>query len=800
MKRHRRIGGMLCALACGLALLGTGLFGQAGSAHADTSLFYGFEDGSDGFTAPSWLGANAGQPTQSSAQHSEGANSLALPVSFTGGSWDQAGVDKVIDNYNPVDLSAYSAITYDVYSPVANVSTDLVFNDPWLPAANPKPLQVGWNTVTFDISPTSQDFPNAGNYFTTAKEFLLRAIGRGATYSGPVYFDNVRFVPTTQPVIRTAAPQADDVLSVPQGQTYTIQAHVTPSIGRQISSVTFKTATQSGTLTFDSANNIYTGAWDLWKEGDGLKTLTISATDSTGATTTSQTSVLVQDSQLQVHITTPTFDQQLKGKVTVSAQVKADPRFALKSVKLQAAGQTVPMTTTAAGVYAAELNTHELQDGVQTFKVVVRDARFTVSDLVDVLVANHDRPANIVHANKTRFVDGHTQFRYVGWNEYDLFTRTDQTVAHNEQTSEGNILLKGTVIPWQQQIDRQMLEAERNGLSVLRTWAFDSSADSSAFETGPGQYNEATFQKLDYIMASAQRHHMRVILTMDNYWGDYGGIQQETKWLGLTNKLQFFTDPQAKALYQQYVAHLVNRVNTVTGVAYKNDPTVFAWELMNEPRVDCSDDPTPMHQYCDPSGNTLRNWVDMMSKYVKGLDPQHMVTDGFEGHSFVPTGPNGKGIQWGGTQEGNGNSPVMAQDVPGIDFFTFHPYPNASWANLTLEQTRQLITGITKAGLQRGKPVVMEEYGIDRAQPVYDPSGKQLQPSDPAYAATRVTWYKDMLDTFYRAGGAGSNIWQLADWSDNNYNVNPYLPQADAQRDAPLMAVLAREARQLADD
>lgn len=65
---------------------------------------------------------------------------------------------------------------------------------------------------------------------------------------------------------------------------------------------------------------------------------------------------------------------------------------------------------------------------------------------------------------------------------------------------------------------------------------------------------------------------------------------------------------------------VLTRVNKMTGVAYKDEPAIFAWELMNEPRCQS-----------DLSGKTLQAWITEMASYVKSVDPNHMVEIGLEG-------------------------------------------------------------------------------------------------------------------------------------------------------------------------
>ena len=67
----------------------------------------------------------------------------------------------------------------------------------------------------------------------------------------------------------------------------------------------------------------------------------------------------------------------------------------------------------------------------------------------------------------------------------------------------------------------------------------------------------------------------------------------------------FFSDPTVMKIYQNHLNYTLNRVNTITGVQYKNDPTILAWDLLNEPRCNCHPttlaNPSSLPASCQPN-------------------------------------------------------------------------------------------------------------------------------------------------------------------------------------------------------
>ncbi|CAI0423737.1 unnamed protein product [Linum tenue] len=297
-------------------------------------------------------------------------------------------------------------------------------------------------------------------------------------------------------------------------------------------------------------------------------------------------------------------------------------------------------------------------------------------------------------------------------------------------------------------------QASSVGLTVCRTWAFND-GQWRALQKSPGVYDEDVFKALDFVVSEAKKYKIRLILSLSNNWDAYGGKAQYVKWgkeagLNLTSDDDFFSHP----------ATVLNRVNTITNVTYKEDPTIFAWELMNEPR--CTS---------DPSGDKLQSWIQEMAVYVKSMDPKHLVEIGLEGF-YGPSTPDKAQFNPNTYATQVGTDFIRNHMVLGVDFASVHMYAD-SWISQTITDAHVQFTKswmeshIDDAEKYLGMPVVFTEFGVSVKDQGYNSTFR-----DNLYS----TVYKTLLNSTKRGGsGAGSLMWQLfpegTDYMDDGYAI-----------------------------
>lgn len=78
-----------------------------------------------------------------------------------------------------------------------------------------------------------------------------------------------------------------------------------------------------------------------------------------------------------------------------------------------------------------------------------------------------------------------------------------------------------------------------------------------------------------------------------------------------------------QAAYKAWVRFLLNRNNTVNKRQYKNDPTILAFDLMNEPSTEPGFDSNVRKL---APGTTIKAWVEEMLFFVKQeLKPKQLI-------------------------------------------------------------------------------------------------------------------------------------------------------------------------------
>ncbi len=213
---------------------------------------------------------------------------------------------------------------------------------------------------------------------------------------------------------------------------------------------------------------------------------------------------------------------------------------------------------------------------------------------------------NFVTVKGDRLMDGDKELRFISFNIPNL-----HCIEDNMAFTETNVWR----LPNEYELRDALVSAREMGGTVVRMYTLsvrrkDDTPEIPRYVLGPGQFNEEAFQALDLALAVANEVGVRIIIPFVDNWSWMGGIAEYAGFRGQPAQA-FWTDAEIKADFQKTIHYLINRTNTMTGIKYRDDKAVLAWETGNELK-DCPD-----------------AWTEEMAAYIKKLDPNHLVLDGY---------------------------------------------------------------------------------------------------------------------------------------------------------------------------
>ncbi|MGB8981432.1 MAG: hypothetical protein WCC12_06125 [Anaerolineales bacterium] len=202
------------------------------------------------------------------------------------------------------------------------------------------------------------------------------------------------------------------------------------------------------------------------------------------------------------------------------------------------------------------------------------------------LTNNPTHPSNFVSASDGKFMLEDRPYYFVGTNFWQGM----------------NLGVDGP------QGDRALLVAEldrlqRIGVTNLRVMAASEGPNTEPYRMvpalmiSPGKYDESVLDGLDFLIAELGKRGMKAVMVLNNYWQWSGGMAQYVSWSDgtaipypgdwsefMNYSARFYDCAECQTWYRDHIEMIIGHTNPYTGLKYRDDPTIFAWELANEPR------------------------------------------------------------------------------------------------------------------------------------------------------------------------------------------------------------------------
>lgn len=308
---------------------------------------------------------------------------------------------------------------------------------------------------------------------------------------------------------------------------------------------------------------------------------------------------------------------------------------------------------------------------------------------------------------------------------------------------------------------RELDQMKKTGITNLRIMALTEGPDNSpyrilpAVQDEPGVLKEEVLSGMDVLLEELRKRDMTAVVVLNNFWQWSGGMGQYVKWHtgdsipyppphwnGSWDNFQkyvarFYTLPAAVNHFNEAIKKVVSRKNTINGLLYREDPTIMAWELANEPRG--------INQT-----EIFYPWIHSTASLIKQLDKNHLVTTGAEGYTSSPAT--------------SGTNFIRMHESPAIDYTTAHVWiQNWGWYDprkhdQTYPEARKKMIDYVllhaSESKELGKPFVLEEFGIMKDNGSFEPK---------ATTQHRDEYYQEVFEQIYQLAlkgqASGVNFW-----------------------------------------
>ena len=324
------------------------------------------------------------------------------------------------------------------------------------------------------------------------------------------------------------------------------------------------------------------------------------------------------------------------------------------------------------------------------------------------LISTSSYAQNFIQCEGTRFIKDGQTYHYLGVNYW---------YGMNLASASGD----------RQRLIRELDQLQNLGITNLRIMAASEGPDDEpwrivpALQTAPGVYNEELLEGLDFLLVELSKRKMHAVLCLNNMWPWTGGFGQYINWA--TGKsipypppaeggnwlryikfvTAFFAEAKAQEFYRNHIAFIVNRVNSISKIPYKEDSTIMSWQLANEPRAMLK-----QGQY--------RKWIETTAAYIRELDPHHLISVGSEGNAL---------LTWSSKFR-------KEHAIKNIDYCTAHIWvENWSWYDpqkaersfpKAIRKAQKYLRKHMRISRRLNKPFVLEEFGLARDGGSYDPA------------------------------------------------------------------------------